>query len=117
MAKSKDVDKHIGSLEGDAQRLARDLRAMVFAVAPAATEAWKWSRPCYALAKPFCSFQVCKQHISLAFEQGASLHDPEHLLEGTGTAMRHVKIPLTTDRIPQAIHELLERAVTATPTQ
>jgi hypothetical protein len=30
--------------------------------------------------------------VSLGFLRGASLHDPDGLLEGTGTAVRHVKL-------------------------
>lgn len=33
-----------------------------------------------------------KEHVNVGFFRGAELPDPEHLLEGTGRFMRHVKL-------------------------
>ncbi|MGE0315439.1 MAG: DUF1801 domain-containing protein [Lautropia sp.] len=68
------------------------LRRLVFSVAPEATEALKWGRPCYANAKGlFCYLYVTKRYATLGFQRGAALADPGGLLEGTGKDMRHIK--------------------------
>jgi hypothetical protein len=41
---------------------------------------------------PFAQVSIAKAHVSVSFFQGASLRDPEELLEGEGRFMRHVKL-------------------------
>jgi len=35
---------------------------------------------------------AAKKHVSLGFYKGTKLPDPDGLLEGTGTKLRHIKI-------------------------
>ena len=107
--KNKQVDSYIEELAPDAKKTAADLRSMICDQAPDAQEEFKWSRPCYKLEKAFCSFLVCKEHISLAFEQGTQLDDPHSLLEGNGKLMRHTKIPLA-GPTPLGVKELIKQA-------
>lgn len=41
---------------------------------------------------PFAYVNVFKAHVNVGFFLGAELKDPAHLLEGTGSRMRHVKV-------------------------
>lgn len=41
---------------------------------------------------PFAYAGIFKAHVSVGFFQGVALPDPAGLLEGTGKAMRHVKV-------------------------
>src|SRR4051812_49606156 len=41
---------------------------------------------------PFGYVNVFRSHVNVGFFQGAALPDPEHLLEGAGKFMRHVKL-------------------------
>jgi hypothetical protein len=41
---------------------------------------------------PFAYVGVFKAHVNVGFFHGATLPDPERLLEGTGKHMRHVKL-------------------------
>lgn len=41
---------------------------------------------------PFGYVNVFTAHVNVGFFQGATLPDPEHLLQGTGKFMRHVKL-------------------------
>lgn len=109
MIENEKVTQYILSSDKQARGTATELRALIVAVVPRVREELKWSRPCYALERPVCSFLVCKGHISLAFERGAALDDPERLLEGTGKTMRHVKIPLS-GPIPGGVRALLLQA-------
>src|ERR1700742_3443720 len=41
---------------------------------------------------PFAYVNVFTAHVNVGFFQGASLHDPDRLLQGNGKFMRHVKL-------------------------
>jgi hypothetical protein len=45
------------------------------------------------MTEHYCYLQVYASHINLGFYRGAALPDPQRLLEGTGKALRHVKLP------------------------
>jgi hypothetical protein len=59
---------------------------------------------------PFAYVNVFKAHVNVGFFQGASLPDPDRLLQGSGKCMRHVKLQpgLATDAA--ALHKLIEKA-------
>jgi hypothetical protein len=40
----------------------------------------------------FAYVNVFRSHVNLGFYMGSSLRDPEHLLQGSGKWMRHIKI-------------------------
>jgi hypothetical protein len=40
----------------------------------------------------FAYVNVFRAHVNVGFFQGAGLHDPKRLLQGTGKRMRHVKL-------------------------
>lgn len=49
--------------------------------------------------------------VNLGFFQGASLHDPGRLLEGSGAKMRHVKVRSIADADRPEIRDLVAAAV------
>ena len=76
----------------DAQReQLRELRAIILSQAPGATEALKWGQPCYARKSMFCYLQKARTHVTLGFQKGALMSDPEGRLEGDGKQMRHIR--------------------------
>lgn len=88
------------------------LRKRLKSLRPDVVEEFKWSRPCYATGRGlFCYLQSTRNHVTLGFYQGASLDDPEHLLEGTGKDLRHVKIVNGANHDAPAIEALLRQAV------
>jgi hypothetical protein len=50
-------------------------------------------------------------YVNLGFYRGTSLPDPAGLLEGTGAALRHVKIRTLDEARRQAVRELIVAAV------
>jgi len=52
-----------------------------------------------------------KRHVNLGFTRGATLDDPDGLLEGTGKALRHVKLRTDADVERPALRALLAAAV------
>lgn len=44
------------------------------------------------MSEHFCYIAPLKAHVNLGFMYGADLDDPHNLLEGSGKALRHIKI-------------------------
>ena len=93
------------------------LRALIFEIHPQAFEVVRLgenaaSYGCgprkmiegYAYIMPFHAW------VNLGFFQGASLVDPQGLLEGSGAKLRHVKIRSPDDAEQPGVRELIEEA-------
>mgnify|MGYP003459497760 CR=1 FL=1 len=77
----------------DQQFALQQLRGMIRTVAKGAIELIKWGRPCYATKSGlFCYLHRSKAHITVGFQRGGELDEPDNLLEGTGKVMRHIKL-------------------------
>jgi hypothetical protein len=88
------------------------LRKLVLSAAPGVVEKIKWSRPCYSTPRGlFCYLYSTKNHVTIGFQQGASLTDPKGLLEGAGKDMRHIKIVDVGDIDAAAILQLVHQAI------
>lgn len=59
---------------------------------------------------PFGYVNVFTSHVNVGFFQGAALHDPARLLQGTGKFMRHVKLKPGTLTNNAALISLIEAA-------
>jgi len=59
---------------------------------------------------PFAHVGLFKAHVGLGFFHGASLPDPEALLEGPGKHMRHVKLKLGQPLDAHALQALIGAA-------
>jgi hypothetical protein len=53
---------------------------------------------------------VFTAHVNVGFFQGAGLHDPVRLLQGSGKRMRHVKLKAGVAIDESALHKLIEDA-------
>ena len=92
------ADEWFAALDESIAPLATDLRSLIRKVVPDATECIKWGTPNYEKDGPICVVRAGKGFVALQFGQiGTSLKDPDGLLEGTGKAMRHVKIRSKSD--------------------
>ena len=92
------AEEGFAALDVSIAPLATDLRSLIRKAVPDATECIKWGTPNYEKDGPICVVRAGKGFVALQFGQiGTSLKDPDGLLEGTGKAMRHVKIRSKTD--------------------
>jgi hypothetical protein len=57
-----------------------------------------------------CHIAVYAKYVNLGFNRGASLADPHRLLQGTGKAIRHVRISTVPDLERPELAALLRRA-------
>jgi hypothetical protein len=62
---------------------------------------------------PFAYVNVFTAHVNVGFFQGAALRDPDRLLQGSGTFMRHVKLKPGTPIDAASLRKLIESAYSA----
>ena len=88
-------------------QLIRDIRDAIIASGHDFQEGIKWGSPCYWLPeisrRTICWIQPHKDYVRLGFFNGATMPDPENLLEGTGKKLRHIKVHNLTDINPQTL--------------
>jgi hypothetical protein len=97
--------------------LASRTRSLIVDVYPEVVEV-SWPRQNVAgygigpkkMSEHFCYIALHKDHVNLGFNQGAELPDPEGLLEGPGTMLRHTKITESGDLQDPALRRLLDAA-------
>ncbi len=69
------------------------LRELLLKIAPNAKEEIKYGGLVFLSGKRlFCGIFIRKNHISIEFDRGAEMQDPDNSLEGGGTNRRHLKI-------------------------
>jgi hypothetical protein len=108
----------ISRADSQVQTLARILRDLIIAVYPDVVEV-PWPKQQIVgygvgpkkMSEHFCYIAVQSNYANLGFNYGADLPDPDHLLEGTGKAFRHVKIYKEAEVNQPALRELLAAAV------
>lgn len=102
----------LGQYDDEVQHIAKRLRTLVRGELPRAEEkVWTrgWRMALYRDGTDICGIGPMKQgYVNFYFTRGADLPDPEGLLEGSGTSIRHVKVRPGT--IPAAALKRLVRA-------
>lgn len=89
--------------------LARAVRGWTRQRAPHLTEDMAWGYPCYSGEDRVCSIVPHKAHINLQFFRGAEL--AAHVrVEGSGKALRHVKI-YSPDDLDDGLAVILAEAI------
>ena len=78
------------------RRLIRDIRAAIVGSDHNFMEGIKWGTPGYWLPevsrRNICYIAPHNDYVRLGFFNGATMPDPDNLLEGTGKKLRHIKI-------------------------
>jgi len=92
----------------ESHQLLTDIRATIIASGHNFTEGIKWGSPCYWLPeisrRTITWIQPHNDYIRLGFFNGATMPDPQNLLEGTGKKLRHIKVhQLTNPTDPQTL--------------
>jgi hypothetical protein len=102
------------------QQLVEQLRAMLRGALPAAVETQR--RPIIfgfgrtnRMSDLLFAVQPHREHVNLEFANGATLPDPDRLLEGSGKNIRHVKIRSLEDVDKPSIRALVEAQLEARP--
>jgi hypothetical protein len=107
--KIKEVDQYIENYPDDIQSMIASLRETILNSSPELAEEYTWSMPNYSYKGLVCYLQASKKHVNLGFQKGNELaeEDISHLLQGTGKAMRHIRIKKIEDINPEAFTSLI----------
>jgi hypothetical protein len=116
---SDNIDDFLAVCSPAVRDLAQLLRGLIRRVMPNAIEhvdlpsniiGYGYDR---TYANLICAITPYKAHVSLLFTRGATLPDPEHLLEGEGKTARRVRIATPADVDDPAVKALLTSAAAA----
>ena len=111
MAK-KMVDSWMADLSPGLQPIAEALRRLILEADPNLSEAIKWGNPVYEKRGKVCYLgAMSDRYMTLGFFNGASLTDPQGLIEGTGAKMRHVKVRKLEEVRPEVLTSMVEEAI------
>ncbi len=87
------IDEFINDIENDKSNLVSKLRVLASDLFDAPKEGIKWNALClFKGERAFVGIMPYKKYVSVIFDQGAKLSDPNGILEGKGKQMRHIKI-------------------------
>ena len=112
-------EKIISHQSEEIQVLALNTRALLYDVLPELTEV-VWQKQKIAgfgtgpkkNSEHFSWIQASKKHVTLGFNYGAELPDPQGLLEGAGKMFRHFKVKKPEDLENKDLRAILEFAIT-----
>ena len=109
---SDQVCRFLSRLTPPLDDVAGRVRALVRELAPEATESVKWRNLHYELNGGLCMLAAGRGYLRLEFVNGASLPDPNRVLEGSGRAGgRHIKLADPESVGGTEVRDLLRAAV------
>ena len=114
------VDTFLKGYPPPVREIAVKARETILSVYPGATEkvfpGWKVIQygSGAGVKDVFAVISPQRERVNLGFANGAELPDPEGLLEGSGKAIRHVKLTSPQAAAAPAVRELVKGALEAT---
>lgn len=102
------------------QKLALEVRSYLLTIEPRATETIYDAYNAVAIGYSFtgrlkecyCHVAVYPKHVNLGFNRGADLADPQKILQGKGSQVRHITIHDNSDLAGSYIKSLVRAAIT-----
>ena len=108
----------IAEIPAELQTICKTLKAVIVAIHPETVEVVRLgdNAACYGvgpkkMSEAYAYVMPRNGYVNLGFFYGASLEDPDGLLEGTGKKMRHVKIRSDEQASNAGTKVLLQRAL------
>ena len=87
--RNPEVDEWFSTYENPRKDLVQAVREVILAADPRVSETIKWKAPTFVFRGNIASFYPkSTKHVSLMFHTGASLPDPDGLLDGEGDTSR-----------------------------
>jgi hypothetical protein len=106
-----EVNQFISELPQELQEITVALRKIILEASPELVEEFKWSMPNYSYHGLVCYLQTAKSHVNLGFHKGNELLDIKKLLQGTGKAMRHIRIKRIEEIQPEVFTSYIKEAI------
>ena len=111
MSKPATPDAYFEQLAGAAAELASALRRRVMARGPDLTEQLAWGFPCFSGRTRIFSIIAHSAHVNLQLWSGARLTDEHPRIEGSGKALRHVKLRALSE-LDADLDRIIDAAIT-----
>lgn len=112
------IEDVLGSVDPEVAAIVMRLREIVIAADPETTEqprpgdrALSYGVGPRKMIDAYCYLMPQKGYVNLGFYKGATLPDPDGLLEGTGKMLRHVKVRSLEDCEKPGIRALIDAAI------
>lgn len=105
------VDEYVAGFPDWRGALLESVRTIIRETAPDASEAVKWGQPVWSSNGPAIHVKAFPRSVNLGFWRGADLDDPDGLLEGDGTRMKHLKLLAADDLRPAAVRGFVRQAI------
>lgn len=87
------IDEFIFTFDDEKREIISHLRNIASGISSGAKEDIKWNALClFKDKRAFVGIMPYKKYVSVIFDRGSELSDPNSLLEGKGKQMRHIKI-------------------------
>jgi hypothetical protein len=100
----------VGLTENEEPIVSR-LRELALQVSDEVREDIKWNALCFFKGnRAFVGIMPYKKYISVIFDRGVELEDPDTMLEGKGHTMRHIKIRCLNDLKGKNISSYIEQS-------
>ncbi|HET7009468.1 MAG TPA: DUF1801 domain-containing protein [Anaerolineales bacterium] len=117
-----EVERFLAFFPQEMRDLALELRNVVAAVCPQATERILWGGLSYhdeskggPIKGGLCQIEVDRDQVRLSFVHGVRLHDPESLLEGDRRSKRYITLR-DYEQVPwDSVRHLIEQAARLDP--
>ena len=110
-------DDVFGACEPEVRKIAEALRGVIVTLQPDTVEVPRAGDRAVSfgvgerkMSQSHCYLQPQKGRVNLGLWHGTSVPDPQGLLEGTGKALRHVKVHDVETALSPAIRQLIEEA-------
>ncbi|MCX6140512.1 MAG: DUF1801 domain-containing protein [Candidatus Kapabacteria bacterium] len=105
------VDAYISHHKGWQREVLTTLRGIILSAGGQIEESILWSQPVYSANGPVCYLKAFTDHVNFGFWRGTELEDPESLLVGDMTKMRHVTLQSTNDIKRDLFEAMVRQAV------
>lgn len=105
------VDAYIAHFKGWQREVLTTLRAIIRQGAGDIDESILWSQPVFSSNGPVCYIKAFSDHVNFGFWRGIELDDPDGLLVGDLTMMRHITIRHVNDVKRDVFEAMVRQAV------
>jgi len=110
-----DIERLLADYPPDIAELVQRLRQAIRSTIPEAAEriylGWRGVGFHHPTVGYLCAIFPREDHVRVGFEHGHLLHDPDHILEGTGKQVRYLRVSEWDDHILVVLDDLIDQAI------
>ena len=103
------ITAYIGKATEEQIVVLEKVRQLVHSSVKNVGEEIKWGFPVFNNGKDFAYLRFAKKHITLGFYNIDKLKDPNHLLEGQGNTLKHIKLKELNNELKEQIVKWLNQ--------